>query len=896
VALFPAGLRKLVPLIVLGAPLAVTSTADAAVSFDKRTLQGTSLVAPTSLQFGPDGRLYVSQQNGTILAYQIDRSATGAYSVDSTEVINLVRNIPNHDDDGDPNSGVTNRLVTGILVTGTAQSPVLYVSSSDPRIGGGMNATDRNVDSNSGIISRLTKSGSSWSKVDLVRGLPRSQENHGPNGMVLDQQTNTLYIAVGGHTNMGAPSNNFVFVPEYALSAAILSVDLDAIGNMTYDLPTLDDETRAGANDANDPFGGNDGKNQARLVEGGPVQVYAPGFRNAYDVVITEVGRMYTIDNGPNAGWGGMPIGEGTSNCTNEVSEPGVTHIDNLHHIPGPGYYGGHPNPTRARRANTFNASNPQSPVPVSNPVECDYRTPGEDDGALATFRRSTNGLVEYTASNFGGEMRGDLLTASFDNQIWRIRLNSAGTATTSVTPLFSSVGANPLDVTAQADDRIFPGTIWAADHELDAIFVYEPTDLDTCTGADRSDLDEDDDGFNNADEIDNATDPCSAADFPPDVDGDFLSDRNDADDDNDEMLDTEDPFAIDATNGAVTPIPVSYGWENDDPPAGGLLDLGFTGLMTNGADDYAILYDGDEMTAGGAAGVVTVDAVPEGDALGGLNTQEFAFQFGAMIPGELDDVVAHTRIVAPFLGIEPEASQSMGLFVGNGDQDNYFKVVVSSGQGDGGVESLLEVNGNAVPGVSDVIFLPGPSAIDLYIAVDVVQRTARAAYSLSDGGFIGDIILLGEPVDIPASWLTDPVVGLAVGIISTSRGPGPGFAATWDFIEIDDQPLSIVTTTTTTTTSTTLSTPTSSTSTTTTLPVTTTTLPEPAACGDGDGNGRINAVDALVTLRAAIGDGECTVCVCDVDASGTIAATDALVLLRVVVGVGGRLDCTACS
>ena len=137
------------------------------------------------------------------------------------------------------------------------------------------------------MISRLTWNGSSWQKLDLVRGLPRSEENHAANGMQLDAATNTLYVAQGGNTNKGAPSNNFAFLPEFALSAAILSVDLDAIGNTTYDIPTLNDEDRAGIADANDPFGGNDGKNQAKLVPGGPVQVFAPGFRNPYDVVIT---------------------------------------------------------------------------------------------------------------------------------------------------------------------------------------------------------------------------------------------------------------------------------------------------------------------------------------------------------------------------------------------------------------------------------------------------------------------------------------------------------------------------------------------------------------------------------------------------------------------------------
>ena len=210
------------------------------------------------------------------------------------------------------------------------------------------------------MISRLTWTGSAWQKLDLVRGLPRSEENHAANGMQLDPVNNILYVAMGGNTNKGATSNNFALLPEFALSAAVLTVNLTAIGNSTYDIPTLNDEGRAGNPDANDPFGGNDGKNQAIIVPGGPVQVYSPGFRNPYDVVITQSGRLYTIDNGGNAGWGDVPVGEGPAGtCTNGVNEPGTTSPDSLHLITGPGYYGGHPNPTRGNTANTFNAIEP---------------------------------------------------------------------------------------------------------------------------------------------------------------------------------------------------------------------------------------------------------------------------------------------------------------------------------------------------------------------------------------------------------------------------------------------------------------------------------------------------------------------------------------------------------
>ena len=194
--------------------------------------------------------------------------------------------------------------------------------SSDPRIGAGTSGSDLDLDTNSGILSRLTRTGGGWTKVDLVRGLPCSEENHTGNGLVLDPASGRLLIAYGGHTNKGAPLHNFAELPEYALSAAVLSVDL-APSAPTYNLPTLDDEDRPGTVDANDPFGGNDGQNQARLVPGGPVQIHAAGFRNPYDLVTTESGDLYTIDNGGNAGWGGAPQPDGPAGtCTNATSSP----------------------------------------------------------------------------------------------------------------------------------------------------------------------------------------------------------------------------------------------------------------------------------------------------------------------------------------------------------------------------------------------------------------------------------------------------------------------------------------------------------------------------------------------------------------------------------------------
>jgi glucose/arabinose dehydrogenase len=424
------------------------------------------------LEFGPDGRLYVAQVDGGLEAYTLTRSGPNAYAVSATEHIGLIAQIPNHDDDGTPDPGVTGRQVTGLLATGSATNPVLYVSSADPRGSFGGNAPT--TDTNSGMVSRLTWTGTAWQQQDLVRGLPRSREDHGPNGLALDPATNTLYLAQGGHTNAGAPSRDFSYLREYAYSAAILAIDLSAIGAGPYDLPTLLDDRHPALSG---PFGGDAGRHQAKVVPGSPVRIYAPGFRNPYDVVITRAGKLFAIDNGADAGFGGPPLGAGPGGtCTNAVNEGGTHKADSVHLVSGPGYYGGHPNPTRGNTANTFNRNLPQSPVPAANPIECDPRGPGHN-GSLTTLPGSSNGFAEYTASNFGGRLRGDLVAANFYGNLYRIHLTATGDGVVKVTTLVANLGLAPLDVATQGDGGAFPGTVWVADFVKGTISVFEPSD-----------------------------------------------------------------------------------------------------------------------------------------------------------------------------------------------------------------------------------------------------------------------------------------------------------------------------------------------------------------------------------------------------------------------------------
>ena len=455
----------------VGTATATPHAAAAAISFGKSLLAGTSSTMPTQLQFGPDGRLYVLQQDGTINIYTVARNAKNSYSVTSTQTILLIKNIPNHDDvTGAVNATLTTRQATGMLVRGTALAPVIYVSSSDPRYGGGPRG-NLGTDTNSGMVSKLTWTGTAWTKFDIVRGLPRSEENHATNGLAINAAGTVLYVAQGGTTNLGAPSHVFAFLPEYALSSAILSVDLTAIGTTTYDLPTLDP-----AHHPNSPFGGDFGNNQAIEVAGGPVQLYATGFRNPYDVIISSKGLMYSSDNGAGPGQGDIPINNGPSGvCTNGIHEPGFRTFDSLH-VVTKGLYAGHPNPTRGNKANTFNGL---SPILAADPIECDFEQQGTPaHPALNIDPSSSDGIVEYTASNFGGAMKGDLLITAWDNYIERVHLDSTGTVNLGATQLFTTVGKHPLAITAMGDGEAYPGTIWVADHQTNAIYVYEPSDF----------------------------------------------------------------------------------------------------------------------------------------------------------------------------------------------------------------------------------------------------------------------------------------------------------------------------------------------------------------------------------------------------------------------------------
>ncbi len=368
--------------------------------------------------------------------------------------------------------------------------------------------------------------------------------------------------------------------------------------------------------------------------------------------------------------------------------------------------------------------------------------------------------------------MKGDLLATSFDDSLKRIKLTSAGDSVVLSNSLFSNVGTTPLDVTAQGDAGALPGTIWVADIGGGKIYVFEPNDFGGGGGTvDPNDTDGD--HYTNDDEIANGTDPNNAGDVPEDFDADFISNLLDPDDDNDTLPDTSDQFAVDAQNGAATPIGTLYTWENNAPHPGGLLDLGFTGLMTNGTSDYRSLYDPTKLTPGGAAGVLTIDFASTGTAPGATNTQDQAFQFGVNVAGATQKFAATTRVLSPWSGQTPQTGQQMGVFVGTGDQDNYVEIALD---GSGAIQVIGEIAGVPTTVASVPVALAGLSYVDFWLSIDPVSKTVQASYALPGG----TRTLAGPAATIPAGWLSSV---MAVGLISTTPNGIAPMPVTWDHL-----------------------------------------------------------------------------------------------------------------
>jgi len=450
-------------------------------------LTGASLFdSPTGMIFGPDGRLYVSQFNGRIFAITLNPTNHQATAV---QVIETIYNYPNTNDDGSPATGVNGRQLIGILFdpASTPSNMILYVSHSDPRYGYNSDTTSQKINTRSGTISKLVSTNNFATSTDIIKGLPRSRENHSTNSIVWGPD-GWMYISSSSNTNNGAPSAHFSNLAEYYLSAAIL---------------------RANVRDAGFPSAGIDVKNvnnaAALAPFAGQFEMYATGYRNVYDFIWLN-NKFYANVNGGNDGYGDTPS---AAQCPGGV-EINPRYLPDTLKIVTQGSYGGHPNPARGECVlNNGNAQGLPTP-PNYNPPALTY-----------DFRPSTNGITAYISNAFGGALQGNLIVATYgqNQDVSRVQLDANGNPTGIQTLAKFN---QPLDVVTDAK-----GVIYVAEFGSDAITILEPEDLPNCPPPPpySSMVDSDNDGYSDFDEDQNATNLCSRASVPNDFDGDMISD-----------------------------------------------------------------------------------------------------------------------------------------------------------------------------------------------------------------------------------------------------------------------------------------------------------------------------------------------------------------------------------
>ena len=377
------------------------------IAFDRSSYP---LTQPTSMAFGPDGRLYVTELFGTIHALTLN----SAKQVVADQVINTLGN----------------RLTLGITVDplSTPGNVILWTSHSDPVIFGG--------NPNTSIVSRLSGPGFA-TRQDVITGLPRSFANHATNAIHFGPD-GRLYLAQGGNTNAGAPTNppdeEFGTMQEQPLSAALLVADVRAPG---FD---------GSCHNASDIFG----------PPPCDVTTYATGLRNTYDFVFHSNGSLYAPDNasGVNATFPPSPTapcpGSGDPdpwNANPPGHDPGPQH-DRLNRIL-PGKYYGHPNPSRGECVFADGSYQGVSSLP-------NYIPPFADLGD----HRSANGTIEYLASEHHcGALEGDLVLANLSSgdDLTRVELSPDGQSVARIQSLVKGFN-EPLPLAQDANGTIFVG------------------------------------------------------------------------------------------------------------------------------------------------------------------------------------------------------------------------------------------------------------------------------------------------------------------------------------------------------------------------------------------------------------------------------------------------------
>lgn len=415
------------------------------VAFDTTTLLdgfADNAAGFTTVEFGPDGKLYVATINGEIHRWSLN--SDGSVIKASEETLSL-----SHFDAG----GGERRGIIGfafdpdnpetIWVTDNAPIPRQSASFSTPEFSGRISQIH--------LGQNLSFAGATAET--YIKGLPRSGGDHltnsiefraNPDAGQAGEPDHLLYLTQGSNSAAGEADPAWGGRPERLLNAAVLEVDpsrtapLGGFDVRTEPVNPGDAPTTTFPASQFNADGTYPGMYNP-FAEDAVLKIYATGVRNAYDLVWHSNGRLYVPTNGTAAG-GHTPM---------DPTQPGFdTTIGNspkqsdyLFTVDEGGYYG-HPNVLRDQYI--LNGGNPTAGTDVGEVVAGNDGNPSTDgyavgvlpdphydvDGVYALgYNRSPNGAIEYESNVFGSDFRGSLIFAQFSvgDNLRVLKLDSSG-------------------------------------------------------------------------------------------------------------------------------------------------------------------------------------------------------------------------------------------------------------------------------------------------------------------------------------------------------------------------------------------------------------------------------------------------------------------------------------
>lgn len=381
----------------------------------------------TSIEFGPDGKLYVATITGEVHRWSVNADGTINKASQETLSLDYLKEA-----DGD------RRGIVG-FVFDPDKPGTIWISDNAP-IPREAKAFD--TPEFSGRVSKITLGeGGSFvgAKAETyITGLPRSGGDHLTNSLEFRDNPNAgqpgepdhlLYLSQGSNSAAGAPDDAWGARPERLLNAAILEIDptrtppTGGFDVRTEPVSLTDDPKKtfpASQFNADGTYPGSYNPFAADAV----LKIFATGVRNAYDLVWHSNGQLYVPTNGTASG--GKTPNDPTQPGLDTVISNSPKQYDYFFTVEEGKYYG-HPNVLRDEYV--LNGGNPtggRDPNEVVGGNDGNNNTDGYQVGVRPDgdydldgvynlgYNRSPNGATEYTGNAFGSNLKGAILFAQF--------------------------------------------------------------------------------------------------------------------------------------------------------------------------------------------------------------------------------------------------------------------------------------------------------------------------------------------------------------------------------------------------------------------------------------------------------------------------------------------------